>query len=126
MGGNRRRPVNPDTNEKLFSALAATREGPGWRRGRGRGRHTKKVSRERDLPNVSRVCCRCEPCRVRMGNVGGGEMSVRGEATGGRERKGGNTPLRLCAPEQMQSRKAPARDSKKVQGRIWQPGKRHF
>lgn len=87
MGGNRRRPVNPDTNEKLFSARDCDAEGPGWRRGRGRGRHTKKVSRERDLPNVSRVCCRCEPCRVRMGNVGGGEMSVRGEA---KRRAGGS------------------------------------
>ena len=85
VGGNRRRPVNPDTNEKLFSARAATRR---VRAGDGKqGQHTKKVSRNVDLPNVSRVCCRCEPGWMRMGNVGGGEMSVRGEA---KRRAGGS------------------------------------
>lgn len=40
VGGNRRRPVNPDTNEKLFSARAATRR---VRAGDGKqGQHTKK------------------------------------------------------------------------------------
>lgn len=84
VGGNRRRPVNPNTNEKLFSARAVTRRGRAsdWARN-----DTRKVSWKLDLPNVSRVCCRCEPCRMRMGNVGGGEMSVRGDGRAGAKRR---------------------------------------
>ena len=59
----------------------------------GLGRNDTKVSGNLDSPSVSRVYFGCEPCRMRMGNVGGG---ARRRAK--RERKkGGNTALRLCA-----------------------------
>lgn len=87
VGGNRRRRVNPDTNGETVPTNAPA--GPGNRRG-------KKRTHEKGSRNLTHLACRASilaawPCRMRMGNVGGGAMR---RANG--SEKGGNAAPILC------------------------------
>lgn len=69
VGGNRRRRVNPDTNGETVPTTR--RPGPGIDGGRD--------EHEKGSRNLTHLACRASilaarPCRMRMGNVGGGAM----------------------------------------------------
>lgn len=94
VGGNRRRRVNPDTNGETVPTTR--RPGPeiDW----GRDEH------EKGSRNLTHLACRASilavrPCRMRMGNVGGGAMR---RANG--KRKGGNTAPRQCVCQRPSKR----------------------